>query len=113
MDRVAVTGDDTQLPPRTALAIAMALHELASNAIKYGALTRPTGNAALDCKTNGDAVYLTWRETGGPLVRPPTRRGFGTRLIEQGLARELSGSVKLDYQPNGIVCTINFALGRD
>ena len=112
-DRVTVIGDDTQLPPRAALAIAMALHELASNAVKYGALTEPTGKAALDCKTNGDAVCLTWRETGGPLVSPPTRRGFGTRLIEQGLARELSGSVKLDYQPDGVVCTINFALGRD
>jgi two-component sensor histidine kinase len=112
-DRVPIAGDDTQLPPRPALAIAMALHELASNAVKYGALSTPSGKATLDCKLSDGVITLIWRETGGPPVSPPTRRGFGTRLIEQGLARELNGSVHLDYQQDGVVCTIRFPLGGE
>ena len=112
-DRVPIARDDTQLPPRPALAIAMALHELASNAVKYGALSTPSGKATLDCKLSDGVITLIWRETGGPPVSPPTRRGFGTRLIEQGLARELNGSVHLDYQQDGVVCTIRFPLGGE
>jgi PAS domain S-box-containing protein len=107
-DRFEVAGDDVQLVPKMALAIAMALHELASNAVKYGALGIASGRVTLHWTFAENSVHMTWCERGGPKVDPPTRRGFGTRLIEQGLARELNGSVRLDYQPSGVVCIISF-----
>jgi two-component sensor histidine kinase len=103
-----------RLSPRMALSLSMVLHELATNAVKYGALSSAVGPGAdrLDrgSRSRPPRLVLTWTETGGPPVRPPTRRGFGSRLIERGLAAELSGEARIDFAPDGVVCRIEAAL---
>jgi PAS domain S-box-containing protein len=113
-DRFEVHGPELRVLPKTALALAMALHELATNACKYGALSNTTGHVLLQWhvaeKQDGPRLHMVWSERGGPPVTPPTRKGFGSRLIERGLAAELGGSVELAYPPEGVVCTINAPL---
>ncbi|WP_082502547.1 HWE histidine kinase domain-containing protein [Methylobacterium sp. Leaf100] len=107
--RFRVTGPPLRLPPRFALSIAMALHELGTNAVKYGALSREGGRVAIAWSAIRDPelrLHLRWSESGGPPVVPPTRTGFGSRLIERSLARDLAGEVKLHYASDGVVCTI-------
>ena len=110
-NRFVVKGGAVRLPPRMALALAMALQELATNAVKYGALSNDTGRVeitwALDRKDAMPRVRLRWCESGGPPVKRPTRQGFGSRLIERSLARDLSGGVALEFAPEGLVCTID------
>jgi two-component sensor histidine kinase len=114
--RFAINGAQVMLPSRMALALAMALHELCTNAAKYGAFSRLGGRVAIDwllvVKGEEKRLRLTWRESGGPPVAPPSRRGFGSRLIERGLARELNGEVRLDYDPGGVVCTADVPVPR-
>jgi two-component sensor histidine kinase len=102
------------LSSKTALSVALAAHELATNAVKYGAWSTPQGRVAvawsLREEADGQHLHLEWRESGGPTVAWPERRGFGSRLIERGLAAELGGVVKLDFQPSGLVCTIDAPL---
>ena len=109
-----VEGPTVFLPPKTAIAMALAFHELTTNAAKYGALSATGGAVSVSWSVTGppDArrLCLTWRETGGPPVKPPTRRGFGTRLIERGLAAELAGEVRLDYASQGLMCTVDASL---
>jgi len=109
--RVTRTGVRIRLTPTSALALAMALHELFTNAAKYGALSTEAGRIAMDWRRSGDGFILTWTERGGPPVAPPQRRGFGFRMIE-GLARDLAGDADLAFEPGGLVCTIH-ARGRD
>jgi PAS domain S-box-containing protein len=113
-ERFAIIGGPVRLSPRMALSLSMALHELATNAVKYGALSAPTGQVRITWTVvPGPAqsrLVLTWTETGGPPVQPPTRRGFGSRLIERGLAAELSGEARIDFRPDGVVCRIEAAL---
>ncbi len=107
--RFHVAGPALRLPPRVALSIAMALHELGTNAVKYGALSREGGTIAIGWTVSRDPdlrLSLSWRESGGPPVTPPTRTGFGSRLIERSLARDLAGDVKLLFATEGVVCTI-------
>ncbi len=104
--RFAASGPAVRLPPRIALSIAMALHELATNAVKYGALSVPAGRVALSWRVAEGRLALSWRESGGPPVDPPTRTGFGSRLIERSLARELDGTVDLSFPREGVTCTI-------
>ncbi|WP_244913944.1 sensor histidine kinase, partial [Methylobacterium frigidaeris] len=104
--RFAIGGPTLLLPPRIALSIAMALHELATNAVKYGALSVPAGQVTLSWSVAEGRLALRWQERGGPPVVPPTRTGFGSRLIERSLARELDGTVSLSFPPEGVVCTI-------
>lgn len=115
--RILLTGPDVRLPPKTAIAIALALHELATNAVKYGALSVPEGRVDFSWTfADRDGVYelkATWREMGGPRVAPPTRAGFGTRLIERGLAADLNGEVKMTYPVDGVVCTIRALIDPD
>ncbi|WP_082167652.1 sensor histidine kinase [Methylobacterium aquaticum] len=110
--RFVVGGPALRLPPRIALSIAMALHELATNAVKYGALAVPGGQVALSWSVAEGQLALHWRERGGPPVVPPTRTGFGSRLIERSLARELDGTVSLSFPREGVVCTIVAPLGE-
>ena len=113
-ERFAIVGGSVRLSPRMALSLSMALHELATNAVKYGALSAPSGQVRITWTVvPGPAqarLVLTWTETGGPPVQPPTRRGFGSRLIERGLAAELSGQAYIDFRPEGVVCRIEAAL---
>ncbi|MEH3147532.1 MAG: PAS domain S-box protein [Methylobacterium frigidaeris] len=108
--RFAVSGPPLRLVPRMALSIAMALHELATNAVKYGALSRAGGQVAIAWSVAEGDLVLTWRESGGPPVVVPTRTGFGSRLIGRSLARELDGSVEFRFPPEGVTCTIRAPL---
>ena len=113
-NQVSLSGPAIRLEPKSAVAVAMATHELATNAAKYGALSHDTGSVEVrwDLAGASDAPMfrLTWTERGGPAVEPPARRGFGSRLIERGLAGELNGSAHLDFNPAGVVCTIEAPL---
>ena len=102
--RLLADGPRVDLEPKTAVALGLAAHELATNAVKYGALSAPDGRVDIRWAVDGGVLRLTWRELGGPPVVYDGRRGFGDRLLEQGLAEELRGSVKLDFRPEGLVC---------
>ena len=105
--RFVVAGPDLRLLPRMALALAMALQELATNAVKYGALSNETGEVEIAWTADDHRhLALTWTERGGPAVAPPNRRGFGSRLIERSLASDLGGTVALRFEPEGVVCAI-------
>ncbi|MEQ8268027.1 MAG: HWE histidine kinase domain-containing protein [Parvibaculum sp.] len=110
-DRVAVTGENIRLAPKAALALGIAFNELATNAVKYGAFSTAAGRIAVDWTVEpgpeGKRLLLHWRETGGPPVTPPLHKGFGTRVLEQGLAGELDGTVDFDYRPGGLICTMH------
>jgi PAS domain S-box-containing protein len=112
--RFTFTGPPVRLSPRMALSLSMALHELATNAVKYGALSALSGQVRIHWTVAPGADHprlsLTWTETGGPLVSPPSRRGFGSRLIERGLAAELSGEAHIVFEPEGVVCRIEASL---
>ncbi|MDZ4372626.1 MAG: HWE histidine kinase domain-containing protein [Phenylobacterium sp.] len=110
--RLTFAGPPLDLEPKTAVALALAIHELATNAVKYGALSVADGRVEILWTTDGGILRLTWRESGGPPVQPPSRKGFGARLLEQGLATELGGQVLLDFRPDGLVCTVEAALGE-
>jgi PAS domain S-box-containing protein len=110
-DRISVDGPSLVLDERDSLALAMALHELATNATKYGALSRPEGRVELawtldSLDSSGSRLRMTWREAGGPAVAPPTHRGFGMRLIEQALPGGRNTKVELDFAPAGLVCVV-------
>jgi two-component sensor histidine kinase len=109
-ERVDVQGPPTRLPPKTAVSLAMALHELCTNAVKYGALSHPEGRVSLSWEAADGRLALVWAEHGGPPVSPPARRGFGTRMIERALAADVDGKAELDFRPEGIVCRIEAAL---
>ena len=112
--RFTIVGDDVRLQPRAALTLAMVFHELATNAAKHGALLADTGRIGIDWQVepdrdggiSGGRLCLRWQESGGPPVVPPTRRGFGSRLIQRGLEQELDGEVHLEYEPGGVLCQI-------
>ncbi|WP_230532403.1 sensor histidine kinase [Microvirga roseola] len=110
-NRLHIKGRDLRLTPRMALALAMALQELATNAVKYGALSNKTGTIEVSWTVqNGAApprLVLTWTETGGPPVVAPRRRGFGFRMIERSLAQDLDGRVEIAFAPTGVICTVN------
>ncbi len=111
---IEIEGPRLRLIPRIALAIAMAIHELATNAAKYGALSVPSGCVVITWTvTTGDTprLVLRWEEQHGPPVVTPTRRGFGTRLIERSLATDVGGDVQLTFAPAGVVCTMSIPLG--
>jgi two-component sensor histidine kinase len=89
----------------------MALHELATNALKYGALSTPGGRVDVQWRVENDAtaseqMSIEWTERGGPTVTPPGRRGFGSDLIERGLARQFGGAAKLSFESTGLRCRI-------
>lgn len=109
-ERFALDGPRLRLRPKSAVAVSMALHELCTNAIKYGALSVDSGRVAISWSVDGDRFRLQWQERGGPKVAPPMRKGFGSRLIERGLAAELRGEARLDYRPEGVVCTVDAPL---
>lgn len=104
-------------PPKAALALGIAFNELATNAVKYGALSNAAGSIlvewTIETAPAGKRLLLKWQEADGPLVTPPVHKGFGSRVIERGLAHELAGTVHLDYRPDGLVCTIDIPLPRD
>lgn len=109
--QLCAAGPDVELPPKTAVALGLAMHELATNAVKHGALSQPGGTVTVRWSAEGRRLALSWTETGGPEPAPvPARRGFGMRMLEQGLAEELCGTVTLDFRPQGLVCEVDAML---
>ena len=110
-NRIVIRGVNVRLSPQAALALGIAFNELATNAVKYGALSNEAGSILIESKIgktpDGSRLMLRWQESNGPPVTPPSHKGFGSRVIEHGLAHELQGSVHLDYRPDGLVCTMN------
>jgi len=109
--RLHLAGPDVRLSPRKALALAMALQELATNAVKYGALSNSAGEIrimwSIDRQPTPPRLQLCWEEKGGPPVVAPQRRGFGSRLIERSLAQDLDGEVRIEFAPTGIMCRVD------
>ena len=111
---IVLEGPVVRLAPRAALAFGMAIHELATNAVRYGALSAPTGQVAVTWLADpGDPSHLIldWIESGGPPVEPPAGRGFGSILIQRGFAHELSGSADLDFTARGLHATLRAPFG--
>ncbi|MFD0460770.1 HWE histidine kinase domain-containing protein [Microvirga aerilata] len=112
LQRFAISGPAIKLPPQQVLPLSMAVHELLTNALKYGALSVPSGwiSISWDIAPDGKTLSLRWDENGGPPVKAPSKRGFGTRLIERGLAQELGGAVTIEFDPSGVICAITIPL---
>jgi PAS domain S-box-containing protein len=112
--RIRIDGPAVDLSAKQALSLSLALHELATNATKYGDLSVPGGTIDVnwDCTASGAGALLrfAWREYGGPTVSTPTRRGFGSRLIESTLSSDFGTSVKVEYLPEGVVCSFETRL---
>lgn len=100
---IDISGPQLQLSPRQALALSMALHELATNAVKYGALARTEGRVEISWHSEGDRLRFTWRERGGKPVTPPLSRGFGSRLLEKAVALDLGGTARLEWAVDGVI----------
>ena len=102
------------LAPSHGLGLSQVLHELGTNAAKYGALSRPEGRVHVswwvEAVRHGRRLHLLWHEHGGPPVEPPEEKGFGTRLIERASTHELEGEAELDYTPGGLRCEVIFPL---
>ena len=111
---IEVFGGDLRVNPRAAVALAMVLNELMTNAAKYGALSQPEGRVRVEWSaTEGRSspkMRLVWTEMGGPSVQPPIRRGFGSTLIEQSITRELGGTFERYFDPAGLICTMTLPL---
>jgi PAS domain S-box-containing protein len=103
---------DLRLKPAAAQDLVLALHELATNAAKHGALSAPEGHVALGGRVSEGELVLTWREAGGPPVMSPTGRGFGTTLLERVVTHQHKGRVELDWRPEGLVCTLILPLAE-
>jgi two-component system CheB/CheR fusion protein len=114
---LVIAGPNVALTPKAGLALAMAIHELASNAAKYGALSTVSGPLEVRWTITGDTdneiLALAWTESGGPVVQPPIRRGFGTTLIERGLTHELDAEVHREFAVPGLRCTIEIPLTEE
>jgi two-component sensor histidine kinase len=107
--RAGIVGPALLLEPTTAQTIAVALHELATNAAKYGALSVPKGNIQVEWSRASDGrLVLRWIESGGPLVKRPMRQGFGTHVIERMIEGQLNGERRFDWRVEGLVCEIKF-----
>jgi PAS domain S-box-containing protein len=115
LERVVLRGEDVVLRPRAVLTLAMAVHELTTNAAKYGALSVPGGRIEIHWQpVRADnlrpILRFDWREQGGPPVADPAERGFGSRLIEGSIAAELGGTARLAFEPQGLHCEIEIPL---
>jgi len=115
-EQLRVSGPPVRLQPKAAETFALAIHELATNAIKHGALTQSIGRIdvswRIDEAANSAELVFEWWERGGPAVAPPKRKGFGTELLERTLAFELKGKTTLVFDPSGVHCTIVIPMNR-
>ena len=115
--RVAIEGPSLVIPRDMTVPVGMAIHELTTNAVKYGALSAPEGRVDVTIESDGAVpeprMTLVWRESGGPPVAPPQRKGFGTLLLNRLLASQLGGEVAIDYRPEGVVARMDVVLRKD
>jgi PAS domain S-box-containing protein len=109
-ERATIEGDEVSIPMQAAGALGLVLHELATNAIKHGSLSVMTGRVRLTWHVEDHRLFLTWRESGGPIVTEPTHRGFGSTLIRESIPYELGGSVTLLFAAGGVQCTFAIPL---
>jgi two-component sensor histidine kinase len=106
-DQVSIEGPDIRLKPEAAQSLGLALHELAVNAAKHGALSKVRGRVEIAWQPlPGGGFELTWHETRGPKISAPKRRGFGSMVIEHNLARALDAEVRLDFAEEGLSCRV-------
>ncbi len=108
-DAFHISGPSVYLPPKAVISLSLALHELATNAAKYGALSVPEGRISISWQYDpavSPSLHLTWKEAGGPEVVAPDRTGFGSTLVERLLAAELKGEARLSYDQNGVMCVV-------
>ncbi len=110
--RIKMSGPHLELESKQALSLAIAVHELATNAVKYGALSNDAGTIQIHWGFVGDEFTLAWRESGGPIVQGPTKKGFGSRVIQNLLANDFGGSVVLSYETPGFVCRLTTDSGK-
>jgi two-component sensor histidine kinase len=113
LDQFTITGDNIAISSGPALSLSMVIHELCTNATKYGALSAPAGRVAISWSTTQDTpkrFILRWKESGGPPVVEPTRKSFGSRLIEQALPGQLQGEARLRFDRDGLSCEVNIPL---
>ena len=111
--RIEVSGSDHPTGIHAATALALLVHELATNAVKYGALSVPEGQVTMTCEATPDAYCITWKERGGPPVGPPpTRKGFGTILAERAVAAQLGATINQDWEPEGLKVRISAPFER-
>lgn len=115
-EQLDVWGPDTSVSPKLVVALSLILHELSTNAAKYGALSTAAGRVRVSWsveETDPPRLLMEWEESGGPIVNPPTRKGFGTRLIESLLSGELGGRAQSSYEPTGLRCRFIASLDSD
>lgn len=112
--RFSISGPDIAFEPKQGLALALAINELATNAMKYGSLSAPSGKVEIswsqEAADSDSAFQFLWRETGGPIVTQPTRKGFGSRVIQTLMEEDLGGTVHMSYEPTGLVCRLKSPL---
>lgn len=108
--RFHVEGEAMELSPRAAVTLGMIVHELATNAAKHGALSAPQGRVSVRWRIADERLTLEWTEAGGPAPCFSGRRGFGARLLERGVTRDLAGETTIDFRPEGLACTIALPL---
>src|SRR6266851_1803754 len=109
--KIAAAGPDISLEPRTAQTIALALHELSTNAAKYGALSVMAGRVEVAWELEPVRLVLRWTESGGPSIQPPASPGFGIRMISASIERQLEGEATFDWRPDGLHCTLSVPRG--
>jgi two-component sensor histidine kinase len=117
LDRFRISGPGVRLSPQQAVAMALAVHELTTNALKHGALSSPHGSVEIDWNLSHDGeggrhLTLTWIERGGPSVSPPTRRGFGSRLLARTFQTDTGGRAEIKYNSEGVECVIELSLSE-
>nr|WP_279612362.1 PAS domain S-box protein [Agrobacterium pusense] len=116
VDAFQIGGPSVPLPPRAVVSLSLALHELATNAAKYGALSAPGGQVSISWQFEplaDNRLRIVWEERGGPEVARPRRRGFGSTLIERLLSAELKGETKFVYEKSGVICVIEAEMSKD
>jgi PAS domain S-box-containing protein len=115
--RIELYGNTMRISPKATVALSMVLHELAANAARHGALSALAGKVTLgwtiETGKRGATMILNWRESGGPPVAEPERRGFGLRLVERSIVQELSGSADIAFAPTGVLCILSFPVGGE
>jgi two-component system, chemotaxis family, CheB/CheR fusion protein len=115
-EQVRISGPALRLQSKAAETLSLAVHELATNAVKYGALSRPIGRVEIswhiDAEVDPPELTFDWRERGGPQVQQPQRKGFGTEVLERTLAFELKGKASLLFSASGLHFSLVFPLGR-
>jgi two-component sensor histidine kinase len=111
--QVSLNGCDVHLPPRQLLSVSMILHELLTNAIKYGALATADGRITLEWRPDGDEIWLRWTETFIRDAEKPTRKGFGSKMIDLSVRHELDGRYTFDWRRDGMSFELHFPLGQE